>query len=215
MNIFILSWIIETCAKYTCDKHVIKMILETSQLLSTCHHVINPDVANEWVGKKLIYRKTHANHPCSIWVRECRENYIWLCHLGLALCEEYGYRYDKNPSDHACYSMLLFLINNVPLLPTNNNVITLPKMAMPDQYKFTDPVLAYRTYYLNDKQQMLVWRKRGPPPWVPQSLRHIHYQSETKRLNNKLCKLTSRVRKTQDHIDEINQIKSQLIVLNK
>ena len=54
-------------------------------------------------------------------------------------------------------------------------------MAMPDQYKCSDPVHAYRLYYLNEKQRMLVWRKRGPPAWVPPSSQLFHYRSELKR----------------------------------
>lgn len=211
MNIFILSWIIENCVRYHCDKHVVKMILETTQLLSTCHHVVNSEQAERWTQEDKIYRKTHHNHPSSLWTRECRENYIWLCHLGLALCREYAYRYDKQPSDHKCHSKLMFLITHVPSgLKVNGGVITLPRMAMPDQYKTTDPVLSYRTYYLNDKQRMLVWRKRGPPRWVPRSLQHIHYQSEIKRFSGKLEKLNKRVRKTQAHLDEIAQLTTEI-----
>lgn len=182
MNIFFLSWIVENCAKYHCNKHVSKLALETSQLLSTCQHVTNPSQAENWQAEGKIYRKTHVNHPCSIWTRECKENYIWLCHLGLELCKEYAYRYDKQPSDHACYSKLLFLIQNVPDLTTNGGVITMPKLAMPDQYKTNDPVLSYRLYYLNEKQRMLEWRNRDPPSWVPPQLLEKHYETEAKRL---------------------------------
>ena len=206
MNIFVLSWILQQCAKYHCDKHVIKQILETTQLLSTCHHVTNEAQAKIWVEQGLIYRKTHYNHPCSIWLRECQENYIWLCHFGIALCKEYAYRYDKKTDDHKCYAKLIFLIHNVPPLPTNGGVITLPKLAMPDAYKTNDPVLSYRMYYLNDKERMLVWRKRGPPSWVPKPLRKTHYQSEIKRIDSKLCDLNGKVRKTQAHLDEIDKL---------
>lgn len=206
MNIFILSWILENCAKFHCDKHVVKMILETTQLASTTHHVTTPDVAEKLTVEGKIYRKTHQNHPCTIWARECKENYIWLCHLGLELCKEYAYRYDKKPEDHKCYSMLLFLIHNVPPLPDNNGVITLPRLAMPDKYKSEDPVTSYRTYYLNDKKEMLVWRKRSPPSWVPKNMRYIHYQSEIKRLSNELSKLNKKVKKTGDHIVLIKQL---------
>jgi hypothetical protein len=210
MNIFILSWIIEHCAKYHCDKHVVKMILETTQLLSTCHHVVNPVQAQAWTRDNMIYHKTHQNHPSSIWTRECRENYIWLCYLGLALCNEYAYRYDKKSEDHKCHSKLMFLITHVPDLPSNNGTITIPKQAMPDQYKSNDPVLAYRTYYVNDKNGMLVWRKRGPPSWVPKSLHHTHYQSEIKRLSSNLSKINNRTRKTADHVAQIEQINKEL-----
>jgi len=213
MNIFILSWIIENCAKYHCNKHVCKMILETTQLLSTAHHVTNPVQASEWTEKGFIYRKTHMNHPSAIWTRECRENYIWLCYLGLELCKEYGYRYDKPANSHACYSKLVFLLKHIPSLPSNNNVITMPKLAMPDQYKSNDPVLSYRTYYLNDKARMLVWQKRDPPPWVPPQLQTFHYQSEIKRLSTKLEKLQKRVRKTSEHLTEIVNITNELHAL--
>ena len=174
MNIFILSWIIEHCAQYHCNKHVVKMALETTQLLSTAWWVSDPNQAKQWCDQGLIYRKTHEKHPSAIWSRECKENYIWLCHLGLALCKEYAYRFDKQPTDHKCYSKLMFLITHVPPLNNNCGYITTPKLAMPDQYKSDDAVLAYRTYYLNDKQRMLVWRKRNPPPWVPPELCHVH-----------------------------------------
>lgn len=182
MNIFFLSWVIEHCAQYHCSRHVLKMVIEYSQLLSIAHHVINPLQAQDWTDKGLIYKKTHPNHPCSIWVRECKENYIWLCHLGLALCKEYGYRYDKQPSDHKCYVKLLFLILNVPNLNSNGGYITLPRLAMPDQYKTNDVILSYRLYYLNEKARMLVWKKRSPPCWVPANLCLIHNESEQKRL---------------------------------
>ena len=211
MNIFLLSWILENCAKYHCDLHVVKMILETSQLLSTTHHMANSVLAEKYMTEGKIYKKTHYNHPSAIWARECRENYIWLCYLGLALCKEYAYRYDKKPSDHKCYDKLVFLITHVPdELPSNNGVITLPKMAMPDQYKCADPVHAYRTYYVNDKQRMLVWRKRGPPNWIPKSLQHIHYESEIKRLSNALDKLNERVRKTDEHLKRIQELKTEI-----
>jgi len=181
MNIFFLSWIIEHCAKYHCNSHVSKMIIETCQLLSTAWHVANLELAEKFTSENKIYRKTHMNHPCAIWTRECKENYIWLCHLGLELCKEYAYRFDKQPSDHACYSKLMFLIQNVPPLPDNGGRITMPKLAMPDKYKTNDPVYSYRLYYLNEKQRMLVWRKRNPPSWVPSELLNNHHEYETKR----------------------------------
>lgn len=206
MNIFILSLIIKNCAKYHCDRHVIKMILETTQLLSTCHHIINPDQAEKWCNKGKIYKKTHMNHPSSIWTRTCKENYIWLCNLGIALCKEYAYRYDKQPNDHKCYEKLIFLHKNVPLSLSSNGCITKHKQCMPDEYKTHDSVRSYRIYYLNDKNKMLVWRKRGPPYWVPDDCRHVHYESEIKRFKTQLNKLDKRVRKTPEHEIEIQRL---------
>jgi phage-related protein len=74
MNIFILDKDPKKIAMYHNDKHVVKMIVETAQLLCTAHHVsgTNGDIP---------YRKTHQNHPCSIWARESIENYNWLLTL--------------------------------------------------------------------------------------------------------------------------------------
>lgn len=209
MNIFILSWILEQCAQYHCDKHVNKMIIETAQLLSSCWHKSDPTLASQYVDQNKIYRPSHQHHPCAYWLRQCKENYIWLCHLGFELLKEKAYRFETEVTDHKCYPILQFLITHVPTdLPSNNGVITMPRMAMPDQYKCQDPVLSYRVYYLNDKQSMLVWRKRSPPPWVPKSLHHIHYNSEIARYGKKLEKLENRKTKTQEHLDQITSLQT-------
>lgn len=60
MNIFYLDKDPKLCAQYHCDKHVVKMILESAQLLCTA--------VNEAAGKEVApYKSTHVNHPCSIW----------------------------------------------------------------------------------------------------------------------------------------------------
>ena len=167
MNIFFLSWTIQLCAQYHCDKHVIKMILEYTQLLSTAWFITDPDKAELLYKQDKIYKKTHINHLSSIWVRECKENYIWLCYLGLELCKEYAFRYDKSPEQHKTYNKLIFLSNNIPSLPDNNGYITIPKMCMPDIYKRDNPVLAYRLYYINEKNKLFTWKNRDKPKWIP------------------------------------------------
>ena len=89
MNIFILDKDVKKCAQYHCDKHVVKMILETAQLLCGVHHVTAHDTAH------VPYKLSHKNHPCAIWARESFSNYVYLCELGLELCKEYTHRYGK------------------------------------------------------------------------------------------------------------------------
>ena len=85
MNIFFLDFDTNKCAEYHCDKHVVKMILETAQLLCGVHHmVIHERLSNDQVPYKL----SHKNHPCAIWTRESLSNYLYLCDLGLELCKE-------------------------------------------------------------------------------------------------------------------------------
>ena len=156
MNIFVLSINPREAAEYHCDKNVVKMILETAQLLYTAHWILDPDnlPANA-------YRKTHPNHPCAIWVRESVENYRWLSDLGLCLCREYTFRYGKS---HKTKEHINWLSDNFPPLPSVDR--TPFRMAMPDEYKNADPVLAYHAYYLGAKERMLTFSKRPPPPFV-------------------------------------------------
>ena len=83
MNIFVLDENPQVAAQMHNDKHVVKMILETAQLLCGVHHMVGGDY-------DIPYKLSHKNHPCAIWVRQCIENYIWLCDLGLSLCELNG-----------------------------------------------------------------------------------------------------------------------------
>ena len=82
MNIFFLDYDTQKCAQYHCDKHVVKMVLETAQLLCGVHHT-TPQVTPQ-----VPYKLSHKNHPCAIWCRESLSNYLYLCDLGLELCKE-------------------------------------------------------------------------------------------------------------------------------
>lgn len=112
MNLFLLSWIVKNCAQWHFDRHVIKMILETAQLLSTAHHMLNKQRASIWVESKLIYRATHINHPIAKWCRSHVNNYHWLVRMGLALCREYSHRYYGRI--HKTQAVMIFLRDHVP-----------------------------------------------------------------------------------------------------
>jgi hypothetical protein len=128
------------------------MILETTQLLSNAH----------WTsGSEGPYRLTHKNHPCSIWVRNSLANYLWLVDLGLALSHEYTYRYEKV---HKCEIKLNWLKENKPKL--SNLGLTKPALAMPDEFKHFDPIIAYRTLYDIGKRHLHKWKKREVPLWI-------------------------------------------------
>lgn len=158
MNIFLLHLIPMICAQMHVDKHVIKMILESAQMLCAAHHVSE----SEYVPP---YKLAHKNHPCTIWVRESVGNYKWLCKLGLELCKEYTYRYGKV---HKTEEHLRALSKNIPPIP--NKGFTTPAQAMPIEYKDEDPVEAYRAYYFFAKHDLLSWKGkiagRAPPDWI-------------------------------------------------
>ena len=156
MNIFVLSLDPREAAEYHCDKHVVKMILETAQLLYCSHWMLDPENL-----PPIAYKKTHPNHPCSIWIRESIENYRWLSELGIALCNEYTYRYGKR---HKTQDHLEWLYTHIPPLPMVER--TQFRMAMPNEFKCEDPILAYHAYYLIAKERMLIFTKRPPPPFI-------------------------------------------------
>ena len=154
MNIFVLDWDVKKCARYHNDKHVVKMILETAQLLCGVHHMTGK------VTDQVPYKLSHKNHPCSIWAREDLNNYLWLCELGLELCREYTYRYDRRHKSQDIIEWCLFHKPNIPDVD-----FTMPPKAMPDHYKVADPVQSYRNYYMGDKKDFCVWKNRETPHW--------------------------------------------------
>ena len=176
MNIFILDNDITKCAEYHCDKHLIKMILESAQLLCTAHwidkyvgYVPRKLTSEEWELVKaektneprdFPYLPTMHNHPCSIWVRESLENYEWLWQLADALNEEYGYRY-KGKSHKSMHDV----IANLPEISLPSKGLTKFALAMPDELKGEDIIASYRDFYHKDKATFASWTKRGQPNW--------------------------------------------------
>lgn len=162
MNIFLLSFNPKEAAEYHCDKHVVKMILETAQLLYSAH----------WNEARLIlpqnaYKKAHFNHPCAIWTRESLANYRWLAELGYWLCQEYRFRYGNK--EHKTEHHLEWLRANPP--PSLKDIgITEIRLAMPPEYKRPNPVEAYRTYYRENKLKVrgiVNYTKREWPEFLP------------------------------------------------
>ena len=158
MNIFILDGYIKKNAQYYVDKHIVKIPLEIAQMLCTAHHVNGSEQINH-----IPYKPTHINHPINRWVREDLQNYNYTCNLGLALCEEYTYRYEKI---HKCEQIIKFCLNHKPNIKSNKWNIESFIQAMPDKYKSNYTVLAYRNYYNGEKQHLFSWKKRNIPFWA-------------------------------------------------
>ena len=155
MNIFYLDSDPKICAQYHCDKHVVKMILETAQLLCSAHHV---------TGGTAPYKLSHKNHPCSIWVRSSLSNYLYLCELGLALGEEYTYRYGKK---HKSIEVIEWCLQNRPNI--HDVDFTSPPLAMGNEFKIGDDVIeSYRNYYKGAKSEIVSWKNREVPDWFLQ-----------------------------------------------
>jgi len=171
MNIFVLDNDPVESARMMCDKHVVKMILESCQLLSTAHHVLDGEQILVQSDKRKyktylcklqnICKATMINHPCTIWTRETRENYLWLWKHAYALCNQYKMRYGKT---HAMENMLLNDLYDPPQNISKNKLTAFPQ-AMPDVYKHSDAIIAYRQYYLGEKVRFAKWKTGGVPGW--------------------------------------------------
>lgn len=165
MNIFILDKNVVLSASYHCDKHIVKMLTETCQILSTVYR----EVAKEEIPD-FIYKATHKNHPCVKWCRESRSNFIYCIHLGFELYNEYQHRYNK-PEKHKRAKIILDYLNKKQFDLYFENFYETPfALAMPEQYKSDNTVEAYRAYYCHCKNHLFKWTKREIPPFVKEYL---------------------------------------------
>jgi hypothetical protein len=182
MNIFVLDKNPTTAAEYMCDKHIVKMILESCQLLSTAHRVLDGKKVEKQTknGRRYtyymledsrvdsyIYKSTMINHPCTIWTRQSTRNYDWLCKHTLALCEQYTKRYGKT---HVSTQLAEWLFRHPPT-GLKIDSLTPFAQAMPDQYKHQDAIKAYRDYYIFEKSRFAKWKLGNTPEWYLEGLK--------------------------------------------
>lgn len=170
MNIFVVDEDPIIAAEMLCDKHCIKMILESCQLLSTAHHVCDGQQI-QVTGKRTyttyackkpnLLKATMINHPCTIWARAARDNYLWLWKHAYAMCKEYTRRYGKV---HKLEALLLGDLYNPPKhIPKGK--LTPFAQAMPDDCRDANAVIAYRKYYITAKVDIAKWKMNNAPTW--------------------------------------------------
>ena len=192
MNIFVLHPNTRKAARWHVDKHVVKMLLETCQLLYTVHWVLHyiqlleqkSAIGLSRAHKSLPppplvqdsaplcessgepgYHPCHIHHPCGVWARESIQNYVWLSSLGLELAKEFRFRYEK---EHSCEKHIIWLSQHCPSnIPDTTQ--TPFKMAMADEYKINkNPVSCYRHFYNTSKAEkgIIQYTKRNKPHWL-------------------------------------------------
>ncbi len=150
MNIFYLNRDPVKAARVQYNKHVVKMILESAQMLCTAHHHYAEQLGydNEYIP----YRKAHYNHPSTIWTRQNSRHYYWLFHHMLALGEEYTRRYGKK---HLSITKCFDALQNCPVGMPLGGVFEEPPQCMPDEYKVKgDSISAYWNYYEQEKYKI-------------------------------------------------------------
>lgn len=181
MNIFVLNNDPYQSAIDQCDKHVVKMILESCQMMCTAHRVMHGEMVigktakgrnvKRWIledesNNQTFYMATHVNHPCNVWVRESFENYVWLHQHTEGLVSEFHFR---NKKSHACEPLIKML--EAPPSNIKRNGLTSFALCMPEEYHQTnDPVQSYRDFYYWEKYRKLGiadWNKgRAMPNWM-------------------------------------------------
>lgn len=154
MNIFMLDYDMELNAQYHCDKHVVKMILESAQILSTVVRKSGLDYG---------YKATHIHHPCVKWAEESLDNWLYLRNFVDILHNEWKYRY-KHPKTKTHKSF--DVVKSLPIPKIESKGLTPFAQAMPDKYKNEDAVIAYRNYYKNEKSHLFSWKNREIPSWI-------------------------------------------------
>ena len=180
MNIFILDKDPVIAAQLQCDKHVVKMIVESAQMLSTAHRMLDGtiQIAPSKSGKRMVkhyrlfdnldldetlYKAVHYKHPCTVWTMESDLNYDWHWVHFKALCDEYTYRYDKVHSSERLLQPLRIRPKNIP-----KGKLTPFKLAMKanPECMLENAVLSYRAFYQTKQDRFkMVWTKRSKPGW--------------------------------------------------
>jgi hypothetical protein len=180
MNIFYVHADPKIAAEMHCDKHVVKMIVEAAQMLSTAHRICDGIrmVGKSKTGRKktdwvlsdktlesVLYKTVHVNHPSTVWTRESLQNYEWHYKLFASLCAEYCHRYGK---EHATWvkldSVLRTPPKNIPSLgftPVRLAMKSNPECMFPE-----DPLKSYRLFYQTKQARFkMTWTKRNVPEW--------------------------------------------------
>lgn len=181
MNIFFLSDDPAECAAQHCDKHVVKMVTESAQMLSTAHRVLDGtleivDRKKRWkhltpIYDERLYNATHINHPDNVWIRETADQYMYLYGLYSSLADEYERRYLRKIKS---FENLYFLLSTPPMAIWNVKGWRDPPQCMPDDCKAGSTVEAYRNYYVTRKIDFIRYTNRKAPDWLRGHLAAYH-----------------------------------------
>ena len=179
MNIFYLHEDPIQNAKWHVDKHVVKMVTEYAQLLSTAHRILD---GTEYEGRTannrrirrwrlpdkredILFKASHVNHPCNVWVRESKSNYRLMYKIYMACLSEYTFRYGKKHSVEDRLPYLNIIPNNI----NPDTRLTEMPQCMPDYCKIPNqPIAAYKNYYIKEKVRFATWKNRSVPLWFQQ-----------------------------------------------
>lgn len=156
MNIFHLDKDPLLCAKYHCDKHVVKMILETGQMLCTAYQ-------RHYGLKDDLYKPAYPHHPMTKWVGDSGGNFSFTIKLFDSLLAEYTDRYNKV---HKTFRIYLLLNSKYKKWQDMKGDFINPPLCMPDEYKLDDYVQSYKNYYIGEKMYFAKYNYSETPHWL-------------------------------------------------
>ena len=183
MNIFYVDKDPAVAAQCLVDKHVVKMILESAQLLSTAHRLLDGveiegksktgRKARRWTlpdaRESVMYAATHINHPSAVWCRTSVQNYDWLVDHMYALMREYTNRYGKR---HKCQGDLSYMLQSPPHNLKDWDWTEMPSCMAEEYIISKEPLTNYRNYYRIGKLNLHKWTNRQPPEWIDEQVRY-------------------------------------------
>lgn len=182
MNIFALDEDPVIAAEMHCDRHVLKMIIEHTQMLTYAYYhtigifnrkllIENQEIIHilfdgfprvDQFGNPKPYGISHYNHPCTKWARECKSNWKWLLDCTISLCNEYEKRWGKV---HSVKKLLDWMQIRIPFLKDSNKITPFAQVV-PECFISDDPILSYRKYYAIKNSIMQVkWNYSDSPYW--------------------------------------------------
>jgi hypothetical protein len=151
MNIFALSEEPGLAAQAHTDKHVVKMITESAQIMSTV--LIGLGVEDE-----RLYKETHQHHPCVRWAATNKENFFWLHSLLFELIKEYDYRWPANAG--------LKFLRAREIADASLSYLHLLPLGQRTPFALHGTVAGYRRHYVANKLKSACWTRREPPKWI-------------------------------------------------
>lgn len=175
MNIFLLDMNPVIAARMQCDKHVVKMVTESAQMLSTAHRILDgtpvpskTKTIKAWTHPEhddVLYKAVHINHPCTLWTMESKWNYDWHYMHFKSLSTEYRHRYNRQ---HASFNKLRDILQDSPanIPDIGQTPFRLAMGAAPECIDESDPVGSYRKFYMTKQDRFkMVWTKAEVPYW--------------------------------------------------
>lgn len=163
VNIFYLDTNPECAARYQCDKHVVKMVLESAQIMCAVLHRYGISFTG-------IYKPTHTNHPSVRWAGDSQLNYSWLAQHAVYLCLEYQRRYNRKHKSQYVIAKCIDWLDRIP-----NGPFTEPPQCMPEKYHDENTVDAYRRYYFFEKSRIASYTNTELPFFMEADYWAEHY----------------------------------------